>query len=191
LDKTFLDEARTAARGVWALLMGDRAAPGYFLFSQAGMVGSFIAVLAVTTVELVFTSSVMSASLIVALVQNAVLYAAVLGTSYLYLRQIARLDAFLPFIVALNWSNAILSIGLLVAVTLGLSFLVIVAGIAAIVVSINIARLIMTLKPLQIALLIIAQVVGIFAALILLALVFPISPEQAAEVTAAAGSLPS
>lgn len=190
MDKTFLNEARAAARGVLALLMGDRTASGYFLFNQVGLVSSFIAVLLVTTVELLATSALISGGLFAALVQNALVYAAVLGASALYLRQIGRGDAFLPFMVTLNWSNAVLSLGLLAAMLLGLSFLVVVAAVAAIVVSINIARLIMTLKPLQIALLIVAQVVGVFAAVILLTVLFPPSPEQLAEITAAAGNRP-
>lgn len=190
LDKSFLNEARAAARGVLALLTGDRAAPGYFLFNQIGLVSSFIAVLVVTTVDLLAMSAITSGGLFAALVQNAVVYAAVLGASALYLRQIGRSDAFVPFIVALNWSNALLSLAVLAAMLLGLSFLVVVAAVAAIVISVNIARLIMTLKPLQIGLLIAAQVVGVFAAVILLTVLFPPSPEQLAELTAAAGNRP-
>lgn len=191
LDKSFLNEARAAARGVLALLTGDHAAPGYFLFSQVGLVSSFIAVLAVTTIEVLLSASLMSGGLFVSLVQNAIPYAALLGSAWLYLRQIGRMDAFLPFVVALNWANAVLSVALIVAALLGLGFLIFVIAAAILVALVNIARLIMTLKPMQIVVLMIVQIVGVFVAVIVLTLLFPPTPEQLAQVTAAAGNRPS
>ena len=44
----FVDKALSAGRGVLALVVGDRKAPQYFDLSQRGLVGSFIALLAVT-----------------------------------------------------------------------------------------------------------------------------------------------
>lgn len=191
MDKSFIDEARAAARGVIALLIGDRAAPGYFVFTQAGLVGSFIAVIVTTAIVLVFTAALGGGGLFAGAVQNALVYGALIGTSALYLRQIGRTDATLPYIVALNWSNALLSLIMLVALVLGFSFLAVVMMVAGIVVSINIARLIMTLRPLQIALLIAAQVVGLIAALLVLTVLFPPTAEELAQVMGGAGSLPS
>jgi len=188
LDRDFINEARNAARGVFALVMGDRKAAGYFVLTQAGLVASFIAVLVTTALVLIITAALGAGGLFSGLVQNIIVYVGLIGASALYLRQIGRSDALLPFMVALNWSNAILALIMLVVLMLGVGALLLVAMIAGIVISVNIARLIMTLKPLQIVLLIIAQVVGLFFALIVLALVFPPSPEQLAEISAAAGS---
>jgi hypothetical protein len=190
LDKSFLIETRAAARGVLALLIGDRGAAGHFVFTQAGLVGSFIALIAVTGLQLAIASTFIPGGLLIALIQNTVLYGALVGASLLYLRQIARIDAFLPFLVTLNWSNAVLSLGLIGSSLLGLDFVTIVIAIAVIIVVINTARLIMTLKPLQVGILMLAQLVGVLAALVLLVLVFPPTPEQLAEVSAAMGSLP-
>lgn len=185
-NTTIIEEARAALQGMLALITGDRGASRFFTFTQAGLVTSFIAVLAVTALELVVTAAMGEGHIFSSLVQTAIIYAAVLGTSGLFLRQIGRPDALVPFIVTINWANAILSLVMLVAVLLGLTFLSMLFLIVGLIVSINIARLIMTLKPLQIVLLIIAQAVGLIAALLLLVLVFPPSPEQLAAIQAAA-----
>lgn len=187
-NSNFVDEARAAARGVFALVMGDRGASRHFLFTEAGLVSSFIAVLIVTGIQLVLTAAVGSGSMLASLVQSVIIYGATLGASALYLRQIGRWDALVPFVVTVNWSNAILSMIMLVTVMLGLGFLVLVFLIVGIVLSINIARLVMTLKPVQIVLLILAQAVGLILALILIVLLFPPTPEQLAEIAAASSA---
>lgn len=187
-NTTIVEETQAAARGLLALVMGDRAAPRHFTFTQAGLVTSFIAVLVVTAIELVATAALGAGHMFSSLIQSAVVYAAVLGTSAVYLRQISRWDALVPFIVTLNWANATLSLVMLVTVLLGLSFLGFLFLIVGVVVSINIARLVMTLKPLQIVVLIIAQVVGLIAAVLLLVMLFPPTPQQLAAIQAAANS---
>ena len=184
-NTTIVEETRAAARGLLALITGDRGASRFFNFTQAGLVTSFIAVLAVTALTLVATAALGQGHIFASLVQTVILYAAVLGTSAIYLRQIGRRDALVPYVVTINWANAILSLVMLVALLLGLSFLSILFLVIGLVVTINIARLVMTLKPLQIVLLIIAQAVGLVAAVLLLALIFPLSPEQMAEIAAA------
>jgi hypothetical protein len=193
LNRTFLDEARTAARGVFALVVGDRGASRYFAFTELGLVTSFIAVLIITGIELIVTMALGAGGVFTSLVQTAIAYAAVLGASALYLRRIGRGDALVPFIVTINWSNAVLTVVLLATVLLGLSFLGFIVLIAGLIVSINVARLVMTLKPLQIVLLILAQAVGLLAALLLIVMLFPPTPEQLAEAAAAvaASSPPS
>ena len=185
-NTTIVEETQAAARGLLALLTGDRSAAGYFKFTQAGLVTSFIAVLVVTAAEQVATALLGAGHIFSSLMQTALVYAAVLGTSALYLRQIGRWDALVPFIVAVNWANAILSAVMLVTVLMGLTFLGFLFLIVGVVVSINIARLVMTLKPMQIVLLIIAQAVGLIAAVLLLVMLFPPTPEQLAEIAAAA-----
>ncbi len=185
-NTTIIEETRSAVQGLLALITGDRGASRFYNFTDAGLVTSFIAVLAVTALELVATAALGAGHIFTSLVQTALIYAAVLGTSAIYLRQIGRRDAFVPFVVTINWANAILSLVMLVTVLLGLSFLGILFLVIGVVVSINIARLIMTLRAMQIVLLIIAQAVGLIAAVLLLVLIFPLSPEQMAEIAAAA-----
>lgn len=190
LNKSFFDETRLAARGVLALVMGDRTASRYFNFGQIGLVSSFIAVLIVTGLELAATAAMGIGGIFSAMAQTTLVYAAVLGSSGLYLRQIGRSDALIPFIVTINWANALLTIVMLATTLLGLTFLQIALLIAGIVLSVNIARLIMTLRPMQIVLLIIAQAVGLVAALLVILMLFPPTPEQLAAISAAASSRP-
>lgn len=55
----------------------------------------------------------------------------------------------------------------------------------AIVIEVNIARLVMTLSPLHIAFMIGAQIIGVLIGLLLLMLLFPLPPDVAAELTTA------
>ena len=70
----------------------------------------------------------------------------------------------IPFVVTINWANAVLSVIMLVTTLLGLSFLQLILLVAGVVLSINIARLVMTLRAMQIVLLIVVQAVGLVAA---------------------------
>lgn len=184
-NATIAEETRHAARGIMALVVGDRGASRFFNFSQAGLVTSFIAVIVVTAAELVATAVMGAGHVFTSAVQTAIIYAAVLGSTALFLRQIGRADATLPFVVTINWANAILSAVLLVAVLLNLTFFGFVFLIVGFVLSINIARLIMTLRPMQIVLLILAQAVGLVAAVLVLMVIFPPTPEQLAAIAAA------
>ena len=64
---------------------------------------------------------------------------------------------------------------------------VIAIGILVIVIEINIARLIVTLSPLQIAMFLVAQLVGVSIGLLLIGIMFPLSP---ADLEAIAASSP-
>lgn len=183
-----LSEARAAARGTFALVVGDKGASRYFDFSQRGLVSSFIALLAAIAFELLLSSGSPVRGAFAALISNAILYGAVLGATWLFLRQISRGEVFQPFIVTVNWANAVLSIALGVSVLLGLGIVGILILIAGLVLTINIGRVIMSLRPGQIVLLIIVQAVGLFAALLVLALIFPPTPEQLAALNGQLGS---
>ncbi|HTM76874.1 MAG TPA: hypothetical protein VL133_04530, partial [Devosia sp.] len=101
-----------------------------------------------------------------------------LGVCYLVLRQMGRLDGFIPFLVADNWATFFTSIlSLLLIVFGGPGDVVIIAiGLVVIIVEVNIARLIVTLAPLQIAIFIIAQVVASALGLLLLGGMLPAPP---------------
>lgn len=182
---------RAAARGCIALLMGDRRAAGYFDFSQRGLAGSFIAFLAAALFNAVApalygvpqTPGAMTRGLILV----AFLFAAQLGFIALLLRQIGRLDGLVPYLVADNWATFFITIltAILTLVGIGDQFGIIAIGILVIIVEINIARLIVTLPGLQVAMFIIAQLVGVTLALLLIGLVLPpMLPDVAAAAAA-------
>lgn len=187
-NPTFLQEVAAAGRGVVALLIGDRGAARYFDFSQRGLVSSFLALIAVAGLESLAQALLgltAAGDITRSTVSTAAVYAALIGASALMLRQINRMDALRPYIVTLNWANALFGLAWLVAQSIGLSVLVFAIAIAGFVVVINIGRLVMTLKPLQIAMLVIAQLVGFSVALLLVAFLFPLTPEQLAAIAAA------
>jgi len=81
-----------------------------------------------------------------------------------------RLDGFMPYLVADNWVNFYVSlIGAISIVLLGGSdIMLLVVGLLSIIIEINIARRIVTLAPVQIAIFIVAQVVAQFVGLMVL-----------------------
>ena len=161
---TFLDEFFAAAQGTFALLTGDRKAATYFDFSQRGLVTSFIAFLLAGAISAfgprLLGLSIESGAASTGLLLSAVLYGLQTGAGWLVLRQFGRLDGFVPYLVGFNWINLFASLILLVLLMVGAGqFATIVVGVAALVVEINIARLIVTLPPLQIVVFIVAKLV--------------------------------
>ena len=189
-QSTFLEELMAAGRGVFGLLIGDRRAGTYFDFSQRGLAGSFIAFLAVTGLNAVLpvvlglkdSSGIARGVLMVAL-----LFAFQLAFSAIVLRQLKRMDGLIPYLVADNWATFFLTLisGALAAAGVDGDPVLIVLAIVVIVIEVNIARLIVTLSPLQIAMFLIAQLVGVSIGLALIGFTFPIPPDA---VTAAVGA---
>ncbi|KKC38212.1 hypothetical protein WH87_11510 [Devosia epidermidihirudinis] len=190
---SFLDEFVSAARGCFALLVGNRQASSYFDFRQTGLVGSFIALMIGLAVQafgpqlLGHPSPKGIASGL--LILSALVLAVQFGAAWLVLRWMGRSDGFVPFIVAQNWVALFQSIlAVAIIVFIGEPFVIapgsevaqltsasipyIVLGIAALVVSVNIARLILTLRPRHVAAFVIAQLLtALFLQPILAALV--------------------
>ena len=119
--------------------------------------------------------------------QLVIIYAAPVLFGALVLRQNRRMDALVPFLVGYNWANffGTLILEALLAAGIGGGLPVIVIGIALIVVEVNIGRFVMTLAPLQIAALLIAQIVGICLASLLLLWMFPPTPDAVAQIVGA------
>jgi hypothetical protein len=177
---TFQQEAAHAAQGSWRLLIGRRDAPGFFETDLRGLVSSFIALFVSIAVTLGTAALVRNGAGItsIALVfTNAVLYGALVITSWMVLRLVGKADRFVPFLTVDNWLNAFISIVLALAGLVGLSsevvmFAAIVAGLAA---RINNARLVVGLNVGQIVMLMVAQVIGVMIALGVLGLFIPVS----------------
>jgi hypothetical protein len=194
-NTTIVEEMTAAGRGVLALIMGDRKAPSYFDLSLRGLAGSFIAFLAVTLANallpVLMGATGPSASIFRAVATIGILFAFQIGFSALVLRQLGRLDGLLPYLVADNWATFFITIGTAILALVGFSgdMVLIVVGILVIVVEINIARLIVTLSPVQIAMFIVAQLVGVSIGLLVVGMMFPLSPADIEALTS--GSRPA
>lgn len=193
MNTSYLDETRSALRGVVALILGDRRAPNYFDLGQRGLVGSFIALLGVLLLEIVVgiaIGQIGSGQIFTTVIQTLLFYGAITLAPRVLLTMLGRLDAFMPYLVALNWANVFFTLIIVVLGLIGAPTLALIVIIAAFIASINIARIIMTLKPMQIVMLFAVQLVGFLVALIVLMMLFPLSPEQMAELTAASSPQP-
>jgi len=191
------NEVASAARGVVALITGDRRANSYFDFSDRGLVGSFIAFLVVallnTAVPLALGVPGTGGTVFRAIATVIIVLALQIAAAAIVLRQLKRPDALVPYIVVDNWATFYLTIAttLLGLVGIGGELVFIATGIVIIVIMVNIARLILTLTPWQIASFLVVQLISGVIALFVVSAVFPLSPEQLAELTAAASSQPS
>lgn len=183
---TFIEELVSAGRGVLALVMGDRKAPSHFDLSQRGLAGSLIVFLAVNAF-MAYAPALFRAApgdghgIGIGLLLSLALAAIPIALAALVLRQIRRLDGFVPFLVADFWANSFLSVAMAVLLLIGLPFelTVIGLGIVVLIVEINIARLIVTLPPLQIATFVVAQFAGGLVGVMLLGALMG-SPDVAA-----------
>lgn len=176
------DEFLSAARGSWALLRGDRAAPLAFDFSQRGLVGSFIAVILASVANALIPSSGGSAApLALTLLTIGVVYALQMGFSALALRQMQRMDGFVPYLVTDNWTTVFMVLFTLALMLAGVSAEIVLlsVGIIGLIIKVNVARLVVTLTPWQIAIFLVAQLVGGGVGLIVFSALMPLPPEMA------------
>lgn len=179
-----------AGRGVVGLLMGDRQAGAYFDFSPRGLAGSFIALFLVTALNAVLPIILGSEneSITHNVITVALLFALQLGFTVIVLRQVGRLDGLTPYLVADNWATFFLTLisAAIAAAGLANDVTLVMLGIVVIFIEVNIARLIVTLPPLQIAMFIIAQLVGVSIGLALIGFLLPLAPEVASSAAAVA-----
>jgi len=188
---SIIDDIRLAARGVAGLIVGDRKAAGYFDFSDRGLVTSFIAFLVVTAANAALPKllGMESGPIFRSIAMVAILFVFQIGFTVIVLRQLKRLDGLVPYLVADNWATFFITIGSTLLALAGLTgdVAIIAIGLAVIIVEINIARLIVTLSPLQIAMLLIAQLVGVSIGLLVVGMVLPLSPAEQAALQSLAG----
>src|SRR5690606_25216881 len=112
-----------AARGCFALLVGNRQAPAYFDFSQRGLVGRLIATLIAialagfgpTLTGMHLPAGAATQSIII----NVILFVAQAATALIALRQMGRQDGFIPYLVASNWVTLVSAVLLLASTLLG------------------------------------------------------------------------
>jgi hypothetical protein len=184
---TFIEEMMAAGRGVIALLIGDRQAGSYFDLSTRGLPGSFIALLLITALNAVLPIMLgaESESITRNVVSVALLFVLQIGCSAIVLRQVGRMDGLVPYLVADNWATFFLMLVSAAVAAAGAAndVTLIGLGIVVIFIEVNIARLIVTLPPLQIAMFIIAQLVGASIGLAVIGVLMPL-PEVADAASA-------
>lgn len=172
-------ELAAAARGFAALLTGNRHAADHFDFSQRGLVGSFIALILASAIT-AFGPGLLGVAAepgtaTRSIILGAALFLLQIGVVYFVLRQMGRLDGFIPYLVADNWAS--LFIALLTVLVLRLigagDFTLLAIGLIAIIIEVNIARVIVTLAPMQIVIFIGAQFAAQFLGVLILASLIP------------------
>lgn len=167
-----------AGRGVIGLVTGNRQSGSYFDFSPRGLAGSFIALLLVTALNAVLPVVLgmdVGGGVARGILMVAILLGLQIAFSAIVLRQLKRLDGLVPYLVADNWATFFMTLisAAIAAAGFASDFTLVVLGIVVIIIEVNIARLIVTLSPLQIAMFLIAQLVGVSIGLVLAALVIP------------------
>ncbi len=190
-QQNFLEELMAAGRGVIGLLIGNRQAGSYFDISRRGLAGSFIALLIIVAIATYLPILTIKDhdSAVVALGQYGIFYALQLGCTVIVLRQIKRLDALNAYLVGDNWISFFVSLIVLALGAFGLGgdvFTTIVFGIVGLVLEVNLCRIILQLPPVQIALLIVAQAVGLLIAGGIILLLYPLPPDVAAQLSSLA-----
>jgi len=184
MNKSNIQEIVDAGRGTVALLIGRGNAGEYFDLSLRGLVGSFIAFLVAATFN-AFLPGIMGAQESIengamltptsAILMVITLFAIQTAFGALALRQFGRLDGLVPYLVADNWASFYITVLSVVLMFFNASaeMSILMVGAIALISKINIARLIVTLKPIQIAMFLIAQLVGILVGLIIVGSLLP------------------
>lgn len=107
-NRPYLEEMVDAARGIYALIRGEKEKLGYFNFSQSGLVGSFIAVFIGLILQELFAGSGPEEFQVPAwanLLSYAILYATPFIVAYGFLGIIGERDRMRGYIVVNNWAS--------------------------------------------------------------------------------------
>lgn len=187
---SLIEELLAAGRGTVQLLIGRRDASQNFDLSLRGLVGSFVVFLAAAAFNAYlprFLGSEGAPAATSAMLFVLVLYGVQAGAAAAVLRLYGRSDGFIPYLVCDNWATFFLSVisALMVFVGLNGDVALLILGVAVIAIEINIARLIVTLRPLQIVGFLVAQMVGVFIGLAIIGAFLP--PEIVDQAAAVSG----
>lgn len=158
-----LGEAAAAARGVLAVIVGNREAARYFNLTGHGLAGSFIALLLITAIGAYLPVLLgYPGKVLVTFAVFAVSFVLQVGCAAIALWQAKRLDGFVPYLTVDNWASFyVTAIGLsLNLVGVPDDFIGFPIGVLVVIVAVNIGRVIIGLQPLQVAMFVVAQVVG-------------------------------
>lgn len=178
-QNSLLTEAAAAARGVLAVTIGNREAGRYFNLTAHGLAGSFIALLLIAGVGAALPLAFgIHGRVLYAVIASTVSLALQVGCGAIALSQAKRLDGFVPYLVVDNWASFyVTGIGLVLSL-MGVPDEIIgfPIGVLIVIVAVNIGRVIVGLQPLQVAMFVIAQVVGYLVAGYVLLMIIPPLP---------------
>ncbi len=190
-NTTIIDEMTASARGVVALLIGDKRAVGYFDFSQRGLAGSFIVMLFLVGFQAGMSMLVGGSPPSLSVYREVTILVAGVGSSMaataMFLRQIGRLDRFAPYLTAHNWATFFMVVTATVLLLIGFPPSIILLALFAggLTAHINIGRLLVELSPLQIFVLFVVQVIGVLIGLVVYGIILPLSPAEILAITGA------
>lgn len=161
---TLIEEMISAGRGLALILIGRRDATDNFDLSQRGLLGSFVALLVAALVDAGVSAMMGGESTLpfwAGIIASIVLWLFQCGGAALALTQMRRTDGLLPYLQVFNWMSFYSTVIAAILIVAGLDPLSMffVFGLVSLIVLINIARIVVTLTPLQIASFIIAQLV--------------------------------
>jgi len=148
----FFDEMIAAGRGVLALFIGDRNAALHFDFTLRGLIGGIIALIIALTLSAYMPVILGAVPIHVRphdnLIFTSSIYLVQIVAAALVLKRFARLDAFVPYLVADSWATFFVTILALFPVILEIerSIALTVLAVVIIVVKVNIVRLIVSLS---------------------------------------------
>lgn len=170
-------EGRSALRGVLRLVIGDREAGRWFNLSTEGLIGSLIALLMVTAVSdylpvLMGSPGAMFRGFTI----DMIMLSLQAGCTAIMLKQVGRLDGFVPYLTVDCWASVFVTIALTLFGVAGLGgeYVALPMTVLVIAVAVNIGRLIVGLPALQVAMFVIAQLVGAAIGLLVVSVLFPL-----------------
>ncbi len=160
------------------LVVGDREVSRHFDLTLRGLYGSLIALLLVTAAS-AYLPVLMGrpGGMLLGILGYGLLLSMQIGFSAIVLLQVKRLDGFVPYFTADNWASVYVTVGSTALSLMGISdeFLSVPIAVLVIVIAVNIGRLIIRLEPLQVAMFVVAQMVGAVIGSFVLSLFVPVS----------------
>lgn len=183
--RSLFAEASAALRGVFALAIGDRTASRWFDLTTIGLVSSFIALVSALLAVAVLQLALGGSGVALNLLMSIGIYAVAIAMTAAFLSLVGRRDALVPILSTQNWASAYLNLLLVLVALVGGFAPMLIVLLIGVVISVNILRLIGSLKA--------GQIVGFFA--FQLALIFAVatvyvmtlSPEDLARLNSQLG----
>jgi hypothetical protein len=175
---SFTDAMRSALVGVGAIITGKRDATTHFDVSRPGLLDSFIALLISTGISaalpMLLGTPGAKGTAFELVVSVALLFAAQVGASAMVLNLLGKRDRLIPYVIADNWSSFFVTLGTLALTIMGApdGILLFPAVILVIAIEINVARVIVGLKPMQVAMFIASHFVAALLGLLILRAIF-------------------
>jgi hypothetical protein len=168
-----LGEAVEAARGVLAVIVGNRESARHFNLTGHGLAGSFIALLIATGIGVAIPLLLgLPGRVLLSFGAAVISFVLQVGCGTIALWQAKRLDGFVPYLVVDNWASFYVILAGLALNLIGVpdDFIGFPIGVLIVIVAVNIGRVIVGLQPLQVAMFVIAQVVGYLVSGLLISL---------------------